>query len=112
MRIVNLKTFRSMPKGTVFMKYNTAYFGDLCVKDINCGERDFFFTNITNEFDNTGTEDWLDKIRSMEEDSTVNEPVDFGVLERDGMFLDDQLFAVYTDEDVQTLINKLTECLK
>ena len=110
MKIVNLETFRELPNGTLFMKYEPCNFGDLRVK-VETLDSDFLFDSITNEIEASGSNELFDKLFAAEKDSTLSLEMDFDATARDGMFEKDQLFAVYEIADVCGLIDRLNKCM-
>ena len=111
MKIVDLKTFLTLPNNTVFMKFNPMMFESLCVKQdsiINTG--DFYYEDITNEMDCSGTEEYIDVLKKAISDNTMSIPLEFNCTLRDGFFEKEQLFAVYEQKDIDGLIEKLKTC--
>ncbi len=106
MIIVNLKEFLAMPKGTVFSKYDEGSFRGWKIKAENCGKRDFFVYEIDPI---CITADGSDHLFDSLDDAKkgIDQEMDFDTLMRDGLFNDDQMFAIYTDEDVSRLIKVL-----
>ena len=111
MKIIDLAEFRKLKPGTIFMKYEPCIFGDLGVKQDTLGERDFLYESITCELDYDSSDAMLDALTSAGVDSEVSLPMDFDATSRDGMFDDNQLFAIYEKQDVVGLIEKLRTCL-
>lgn len=110
MRIVNLEAFLLLPPGTVFAKYEPCIFEDLLIKAGNCGEMDFFYSDIKQaiEADNSNAE--TDLLERSARDG-ISVPLDFDTTGRDGCFEKGQLFAVWETADVQGLIAKLQSAL-
>lgn len=109
MRIVNLKEFRAMPNGTVFMKYKPEFFESLQVKG-DTWDYDFISAEITNEIECSGSEEMDFILGKAELDSSYSITLDFDCGGRDGLFDEEQLFAVYEQKDIDGLINKLKGC--
>jgi len=109
MRIVNLQEFRKLPKGTVFAKYSHCEFDELMVLD-EIWECDFIYSSLIGNVLNVSSEDFFEKCTSMENGNSEN--LDFECTSRDGLFDDDQLFAVYEKEDIKQFIEKLQESLR
>lgn len=109
MKILNLKEFRALPSGTVFMKYVPAAFGPLLIKGetIEC---DFFYTNVTCEADADNSSIMMDMLDKAEADSDYSVPMNFEVEGRDGLYEKEQLFAVYEQDDLYGLLNALQVC--
>ncbi|MEW5058379.1 MAG: hypothetical protein AB1Y25_12245 [Cycloclasticus sp.] len=109
MKIINLKEFRQLPAGVLFMKYEPCVFEDLQAKGKTL-EGDFVTENITYWPDCNGSGDMVDKLEEAEKtDKSIL--LDFDACGRDGCFEKDQLFAVYDKRDVEMLMDKLNRCL-
>jgi hypothetical protein len=111
MKIVDCKTFLALPPGTVYAKYAPSYFEGLCIKgDTLPNGNDWFYQQIVDSIRASDSGEWgalLD-----ESETTGRELVmDFNFEGRDGCFEDDQLFAVWSKEDVAQLIERLKRCL-
>jgi len=110
MKIVNLETFRALPIGTVFSKYRPQIFDNPMVKD-RTTEHDFYYQDLVGNIENIGDFDLFDKCDQMEQDEDINMPLDFDTITRDGLYEKEQLFAVYSEEDVEQLILRLQKAL-
>jgi len=110
MNILNREKFLALPPGVLFCKYEPCVFGPLCIKDTNCDENDFFYLDIANAVDVNSTEDFLDQMTEAK-DKGVSVRTNFDCVSRDGLFDNDQLFAVWESEDVLGLIKKLMASL-
>ena len=109
MRIVNLKTFRELPVGTIFQKYNPYCFDELSVKNKSL-PHDFFYEPITGCVDCNSSDDFVMQLTKAENGESIK--MDFNIGQRDGCFEDDQLFAIYEMEDVFKLKDKINQCLQ
>jgi hypothetical protein len=109
MKIINLKEFRKLPAGTIFMKYEPCVFGHLMCKG-ETWEYDFLYENISYDFDAKDSGEWADKLFLCEEEGE-SITLDFNIGCRDGMFEEGQLFAVYEKKDIEGLITKLKSSL-
>ena len=85
MQIVNHQQFMAMPAGTVYQKYEPQVFYDMAVKGDNCGEDDWFYSDL---------------VPSIEDDAPVFEHC----ICRDGVYDEDQLFAVWSPDDVALMV--------
>lgn len=111
MRIVDRATFLAMPKGTVYTKYDSCNFGDLCVKDETLpGDHDWFYQSTV---DAVYAESGVMLLEVLEAARRTGSPVrmDFDVQDRDGLFDQDQMFAVWDPQDVRGLIARLQRAL-
>lgn len=108
MRIINLSEFIKMPKGTVYSKYAPCHFDGLMIKDDNCtNQRDFYYQNLIGNVENCSTGDFIQKCEfALLHGLSIS--LDFDVVERDAMYFEDQLFAVYEKKDIEGLIKCLT----
>lgn len=109
MRIVNRKTFLQLPAGTVFSKYSPCIFGDLSIKG-DTVSNDFLVQDIVGSIDSETDSGYYDKINASEKDG-VSLKMDFDVMGRDGLFDDDQLFAIWERDDVIGLRDRLKDAL-
>lgn len=109
MKIVNRETFLKMPKNTVFTKYEPCNFGDLMIK----GETlypDFFQQQVL-QVDCNDSVEFIDILEAArKEGKSFN--LDLDCEGRDGLFDEDQLFAVFEKADVEMLIGRLKRCVK
>lgn len=94
-----------MPQGTVYSYYEPCVFNDLNIKTHNIGDSDFGYTSIIGEIDVMSSDDFSNKCDEMEKGKSV--PMDFACGRREGLFNNEQLFAIYEDEDVEKLIYRL-----
>lgn len=110
MKIVDLSTFRAMPAGTLFSKYEPCYFEDLSIK----GETmafDFLVQPIADAIECNGSDKFVAKLDGAHI-TGASLAMDFDCQGRDGCFDDGQLFAVWERADVEALIARLQETLK
>lgn len=115
MRIVDRATFLAMPAGTLYAKYEPCVFGELQVKEGTCyaADRvtriDFYTQQLIPWFNGTqSSSDYFDTLEAAEKGTPT--PA-FDMPARDGLFDDDQLFAIFERADVEALIAKLTRSL-
>lgn len=111
MRIVDRATFFTLPKGTVYAKYMPCVFEDLCIKDdTGVGYNDWYYQQIVDAVESESSNEWADKLHDAEVNGT-SMPMDFDCTGRDGLYEDDQLFAVWEPQDVRGLIHRLHRAL-
>ena len=107
MLIVNKKTFLAMPEGTIFAYYNPIVFEGLHVKGETISQfSDFYYQDLIGNIESTGSDDYFDKCNEAEEKNTRLK-LDFECLDRDGMYDDDQLYAVYDLVDIAGLLRAI-----
>lgn len=98
MKIVNRKEFLSLPAGTLFAKYAPCCFESINIKGETLTSNDFLSSEL---FTFPMFDVWF------ENGDSVDIETDF--LCRDGLFDDEQLFAVFENSDIEKLIAKLKE---
>ena len=109
MKIINLTEFRAMPEGTVFCKYQPCCFGELEIKG-ETWEHDFICASLTGVIESEGSDDMMNKLDQYEK-SKESFKLDLEYYGRDGLYEDNQLYAIYEKSDIQQLVNKLTELI-
>jgi hypothetical protein len=109
MKIVNLETFRALPEGTLFMKYEPCFFGPLCIKD-KTWEHDWNYIPL-DDIDAKDSGEFGDKLQLAQE-AGISVDMDFETVSRDGCFDKEQLFAVYEPTDHLNLIKVLVAAFK
>ena len=106
MKIVNRSDFLSLPVGTLFSKYKPCVFGPLEIKGDNIGRNDFSAQQIADAVYASDSGEFADILFDAEENGS-NFKMDLNCEGRDGLFDDDQLFAVWERDDVLSLIERL-----
>lgn len=111
MKIVDRATFLAMPAGTLFSKYEPCIFQAPCIKgDTTQLGNDFWEQELAGPIDASSTEDWVDKLQASQ-DTGVEMAIDLDCQGRDGLHDKDQLFAVWSHDDVRALIERLGRAL-
>lgn len=114
MRIVDRATFLALPSGVLFAKYSSlGNFDNLLVKqdtmfDFNNNPTDFGYQNVM-EILSSGSDEWIDII-SKAEKTSESFSLDLDCGSRDGLFDQDQMFAVYEQQDLDETIKLLRSC--
>lgn len=112
MKIVDRKTFLSLPPDTLFSKFEPCVFGELSIKGETIGEDvDFYSQSIADSLDWDYFLDFMD-ICSRAKETGESIKMDFDSPSRDGLFEENQLFAIWETEDVKALILRLEKCIK
>ena len=111
MKIITRKEFLKLPIGTVWSYYEPCCFQDLNIKasDLSGWETDFLYDPIIGQIDTKSSDEFLEKCDFMEKGGSV--PMDFEATSREGLFDEDQLFAIYEKEDVEKLITRLKKTI-
>lgn len=111
MKIVNRETFLKMEGQVLFAKYESQIFGELAIKVETClGGRDFAYDSII-DFDSASCVEMSNMLFEAERDPGKSLTLDLHYTSRDGMYDQDQLFAVFEKRDVEQIINRLKEIL-
>lgn len=113
MMIVNRISFLNLPKGTVYSEYSKGgNFTDLCVKVSDKSD----YSNDWRYIQLNGFDAWDDSIQLMErlkemEESEVAYYNNYDSSHRDGIFEEDQLFAIYAISDIEKMIKLLQQAI-
>ncbi len=111
MRIVNRKEFLAMPEGVLYSKYQPCFFGELAIKGDSIGDNDFYYQDIAGAIKSNNSGEWADILFDAQE-SGESFDIDLDCEGRDGMFEQDELYAVWEQKDVLTLIDRLQRLVK
>lgn len=110
MKIVNKKEFYLLPNGTLYSKYERYGFQGLMVKQNTLYYEnkpiDFLYDDLIGNIDVQNSDEFIDKLYDAEINKT-SLSMDFDCTERDGLYEDEQMFAIYEDEDLKCFIKKL-----
>lgn len=110
MRIINRQAFLALPAGTLFAKYQPCDFGELEIKDDSL-ENDWFEVQLIpwpKDCDDSG--ELIGRLRACEHGAAYGE-MDFDLVCRDGLYDQDQLFAVFEAADAAALYERLQRAL-
>ena len=114
MRIVDRQTFLSLPAGTLYFKYAPHAFGDLGIKDATIYDADnqgidWFYQSLDSIDDGA---DSTDRWEILHQAATTGSrfAMNFDIQDRDGLFDEDQLFAVFELPDTINLIKRILRC--
>lgn len=110
MRIVDRKIFLSLPEGTLYAKYESPWnFGALSIKGATW-TNDWWYTDILNWPNGCdSSNDLFDNIEAYEKEWRF----ELDSQSRDGLYENNQLFAVYDEKDILQLLEKIQNaCLK
>jgi len=110
MRLVTRKEFLSLPNGILFRKYEPRIFGELCIKRESIKDIDFFVQYL-DWIEVDGTEEEHEVYERAEKHSSYEFFPEWDMEGRDGLFEEDQMFAIYSKEDVIGLIKLLESTL-
>lgn len=110
MRIVNKETFLKLPSNTLYCKYTSlGIFGELYIK-LGSLSNDWYYSEITGWPQGCDTsDDFYSKMGLAEGGEEFSFDMEVG--SRDGMYEEEEYFAVFDKEDVKALINKLSSLL-
>lgn len=110
MKIINLEQFKKMPTGTIFTKYKPCTFSGLMVLTGHSETTiDFYYVSLIENIDSDDPGDFVNKCEEMQKG--ISHKLDFECTAKDGMFSENQLFAIYEKQDVIDFIYKLTDSL-
>ena len=95
MRIVNRAEFLKLPIGTLYSEYQPCVSFGLMIKggtivDANEIHVDYYFIDLIGQ---------IDYLNLMESNSVEDIEVEIGVFQRDGMYNEDQLYVIYSQQE-------------
>lgn len=110
MRIVDRKTFLSLPEGTVYSKISEGFdIDELCVKMNSAGYgNDWIYIKINDFHYGESSSETFDKLEEME-GSGENIDINCEETMRDGLYENDQMFAVFSKYDIIHMIAALSK---
>jgi len=112
MKIVNKKEFYLLPPGTLYSNYERYGFTGLMVKQDTLYHKDkpidFLFDDLIGNIDAQDSGQFIDKLDDAEINKT-SLTLDFDCTQRDGLYEDEQMFAIYEKDDLKKIIKKLVE---
>ena len=115
MKIINKQEFYKLPSGTLYSDYDPCVFHGLKIKGDTIAHddtpRDFCYEDLIGNV-KSGSSDELFDILDDAENHKTNFPLDFDSEERDGMYDEDSLYAIYDNDDVLGLIKRLKLLIK
>lgn len=112
MKIVDRKTFLEMPDGVLFSKYKPSVFENICIKGETLpSNNDFFVQQIVDAVKCDDSGEFCDILDDSVKNGT-SFALDFECEGRDGLYEEDQLFAVWEKDDVIGLIDRLMTAYK
>ena len=114
MKIVNKKQFFELPNGVLYSKYKPCYFNGLYIKldtlnDLNGEPIDFIYQDLIAELDVNDSDEYIDVLTEAQETHEHIE-LDFECSQREGLYDDDQMFAVYSKEEILNLSKIISNC--
>lgn len=115
MKIVNKKEFYKLPEGTLYSEYDPCIFHSLFIKEATLynSDRDpidYVEMDLIGNLDVQNSDEYIDTL-DISEKTGNSFKLDFENYGRNGMYQDDQLYAVYEKEDIEGLINVLKQCV-
>lgn len=114
MKIVNKSEFYQLPAGTLYCNYKPCIFYDLHVKgdtiyDEDKNPVDFIYESLVGNIKADSSDEFFTILNNVEAFGNSIE-LDFDCSERDGLYEDEQLFAIYEQKDIDGFIEKLKTC--
>lgn len=119
MIIVDRATFLTFPAGTIYAKFGDTtgdpshvYFGEVAIKGDTVAAVDWYEQALTPEFEGaTDSGLYHDVLSAMREGGETSPAADYDVQCRDGLFDDEQRFAIWDRDDAAALVARLQRAL-
>ena len=110
MKIVNREDFLKLPANTVYCKYGDGPFGEIEIKASD--PQDDWGNDYVVNYLNTYCETPFDKDTTLGDIELGTEfRFDENQTSRDGLYDYDQLFAVFDNDDIMQVVDKLMKCV-
>lgn len=109
MKIVNRKEFLALPSGIVYSLYRPQVISGLFIKQESYSN-DWNYQDMIDSVDCNSSEERADILFGAE--YAENFRMDYYSIDRDGLFEEDQMFIVYDQDDMASLINRLMDTLE
>lgn len=114
MKIVTKSEFYKLPDGTLYSEFDPQIFRGLKIKNetiYHDGEPiDFFYEDLIGNVDARSSDEYSNILTKCEEDGSEFN-LDFECGERDGLYDDNALYAVYSTEEIRMLSDKIAGCV-
>lgn len=102
MKIINLEEFRKLPPNTLYCKFEPDFFEEIQTKG-ETWDTDFLCAILVDvDSNDSGDRGQILDSRKFK--------LDHEFYGRDGLFEAEQLFAVFENEDIESMINHLNKC--
>lgn len=109
MKVVDKKTFLTLPQGTFFCKGVQWVFYDICIKGETLSEYDFYYSSLC-EMHSNNSKDFFDQ---LENSLTCGISYSLNHSEgRDGTYDMNDLFLIYEKEDLSMIKNLIDKYLQ
>lgn len=105
MKLYKFKDFLKLPAGVVFSYYEPCIFRGLYKKYDSIQDIDFFYTDFIAPIKSSGSDEYNDKLMNWKEGEELD--LEFDVGEREGLFDEEQLYAVYSENEIKELSDAL-----
>jgi len=109
MKIIGRAAFLELPPGTLYSKYSPCMFGAMEIKGETLSN-DFYVQSISDAVA-CDSSDQFSEILEDARNTGSSFNMDFECEGRDGFFDQDELFAIWEHNDVQSLIQRLQQVI-
>jgi hypothetical protein len=113
MRIVNKQEFYKLPEGTLFSFYKPTVFQDINIKGDTLYREDkpvdFSYRNLVGNVNANDSYEYGEILSDAEQNKTEFQ-LDFYYDEREGMYDEKSLYAVYNTDEILKLANLISSC--
>lgn len=109
MRIITRQELLGLHEGAVYSEYAPCHFGTFQIKGESL-KNDWYYQEISNAIAADSSDEAFEKLL-LAQDGKQTFSMDFDCMSRDGLFDEDQLYAVWEKEDVEALVKRLNQAL-
>jgi len=111
MKIVNIETFLKMPEGTIYTKYQSfGMVNGFYLKGESIGDIDWWYMDLLLSTEAKDSDEFFGLMDKAEYGKEF--PVAYHTHSRDGLYEEEQMFLIYSEEDIKKLVDVLSDTTK
>lgn len=105
MRLYKFKDFLKLPAGVIFSYYDPCCFKGLFKKESSIEDIDFFYQELIAPIKCEDSDEYNDSLFNWKEGENLD--LDYECGSREGLFDQEQLYAVYSDKEMEKLSSQI-----
>jgi hypothetical protein len=114
MKILNRKQFLALKEEVLYTRYDPCCFNGLEIKHDTISDPeqdiDFYYQNLIAPIETSEDGEYHEKCEQMEKGIDIE--LNFNDPNRDACYEEEEMYAIYSQEDIKQLISKLNELIK
>lgn len=105
MRLHKFKDFLKLPAGVIFSYYQPCIFNGLFKKGSSIQDIDFFYEDLIAPIKCSGSDEYNESLMDWREGEELE--LEFDVGQREGLFDEEQLYAVYSEDEINRFTTQI-----